>query len=145
MKQKGTIFYVDDNPKSRRLLAAILEDFGFTVVAASCPLEAVELARNVSFDLALLDYQMPFMSGAQLAEVIKDIVPGAPVVMISGFATVPRGDLDHVDAYHGKGTTLQELLGTIQMLLQANPLTAGRPPQPAIEENRKDHLWPSAP
>jgi CheY-like chemotaxis protein len=141
MKQKRTIFYVDDNPKSRRLLAAILEDFGFAVIAASGPLEAVEIARNISFDLALLDYQMPLMSGAQLAEAIKNIVPGAPVVMISGFAAVSTEELDHVDAYHGKGTTLQELLGTIQRLLAANAVTGGQVGQHDIDETRKGQLW----
>jgi CheY-like chemotaxis protein len=131
MKQKRTIFYVDDNPKSQRLLTAILEDFGFEVIPASGPAEALQLVRTISFDLALLDYQMPAMTGAQLAEAIKDIVPGVPVVVISGFATVPTDELVCVDAYRGKGTTLQELLGTIQTLLLSRMPVPSRQITPA--------------
>jgi CheY-like chemotaxis protein len=142
MERKQTIFYVDDNPKSQRLLTAILQDFGFEVVTASCPMKALELINDISFDLVLLDYQMPKMTGAQLAQAIKDILPGTPVVMISGFATVPTEDLVYVDAYQGKGVTLQELLETIRMLLlSAIPGSAGRMHPGSIERTGKSHLW----
>jgi CheY-like chemotaxis protein len=142
MRQKQTILYVDDNPKSQRLLTAILQDFGFEVVTASCPMEALESIKNISFDLALLDYQMPKMTGAQLAQAIKDTLPGTPVVMISGFATLPTEELEYVDAYQGKGVTLQELLETIRMLLiSAVPDTARPMPLDSIEHTGKSQLW----
>jgi PleD family two-component response regulator len=71
MRDEATIvFYVDDNAKSRRLLTSILRESGFEVITASDPLEALRVCKEISFDLALLDQQMPKMTGSQLAQEI---------------------------------------------------------------------------
>ena len=57
--EPGVVFYVDDNPKSRRLLTSILLESGFQVITSDDPVEALGLCKNISFDVALLDYQMP--------------------------------------------------------------------------------------
>jgi CheY-like chemotaxis protein len=111
-----TVFYVDDNPKSSRLLTSVLEACGFRVIVAHDPLEALGLCRKTSFDLALLDYDMPGMTGSQLAQEIKFMVPDAPVVLISGYAALPPTELVFVDAHFGLGTVLDDLLWTMRIL-----------------------------
>jgi CheY-like chemotaxis protein len=116
MEYQGTVFYVDDNPKSRELLTGILEATGFTVVAASEPREALDRARKEEFAIALLDYQMPGMTGTQLARELKRIDPSLPVVVLSGLAGLPSYELTFVDAHLGRGTRVDQLLETVQVL-----------------------------
>ena len=86
----ATVFYVDDNPKAQRLLGDVLTARGFRVITASDPLEARASWKRLRFDLALLDYRMPFPTGSQLAKEIKSSAPNVPIVLISGYATLRR-------------------------------------------------------
>lgn len=131
MENHITLFYVDDNPKSSRLLTSVLEECGFRVIVAHDPTEALELCTKTSFDLALLDYEMPGMTGSQLAQELKFMAPDAPVVLISGRAALPAAELSFVDAHFGLGTALDDLLWTIRMLAGAEmavPVWPGHAP-----------------
>jgi CheY-like chemotaxis protein len=116
MEHRTTVFYVDDNPKSSRLLTSVLEECGFRVIAKNDPLEALSLSKRTYFDLALIDYEMPVMSGAKLAQEIKYLVPDVPVVLLSGRTTLPSTELAFVDAHFGFGTSLDDLLWTMRIL-----------------------------
>ena len=118
MENKTTVFYVDDNPKSSRLLASVLEECGFRVITKNDPIEALALCQRTSFDLVLLDYEMPLMSGSKLAQEIKGLVPDVPVVLISGRTTLPSTELAFVDAHFGFGTALDDLLWTMRILVR---------------------------
>lgn len=119
MVNHGTIFYVDDNPKSRRLLTSVIRSCGFDVLSIGDPIEAVSRMRKSSFDLALLDYQMPHLTGSELAQRIKSAKPDMPIVLISGFSALPQFELNFVDAHLGRGATLDELLDTIRSLIHS--------------------------
>jgi CheY-like chemotaxis protein len=114
--QPAVVFYVDDNPRSRRLLTSVLEDSGFDVVTADSGIEALGMCKNISFDVALIDYQMPLISGGQLAEEIKVLKPDVPVVLLSGRISIPKEALVFVDASLGPGTTLDDLLEKLRIL-----------------------------
>lgn len=119
MMNCGTIFYVDDNPKSRRLLSSVMKSCGFDVLGIGDPIEAVSRIRKSIFDLALLDYQMPHLTGSELAHKIKSVKPEAPIVLISGFSALPPFELSFVDAHLGRGATMDELLDTIRNLIHS--------------------------
>jgi len=129
MMNYGKIFYVDDNPKSRRLLTSVISSSGFEVISAGDPIEALSRIRKGCFDLFLLDYQMPHLTGSQLARKLKRTRPDVPVVLISGLAALPPFELISVDAHLGRGATLDELLDTMRDLIQSrpNPAATGRP------------------
>jgi CheY-like chemotaxis protein len=116
MDPRTTILYVDDNPRSSRLLAGVLEQCGFSVTAKTDPVEALTLCRRTGFDLALLDYEMPAMSGAKLAREIKYLMPDLPVVLISGRTELPPAELEFVDVHFGFGTSLDDLLWAMRVL-----------------------------
>jgi CheY-like chemotaxis protein len=130
MMNLGRIFYVDDNPKSRRLLTSVMKSCGFEVTTAGDPIEALSRIRKCSFDLALLDYQMPHLTGAQLAQKIKRSRPDVPVVVISGFSALPPFELIFVDAHVGRGATLDELLDTMRSLIHSRCAVVARDPIP---------------
>jgi len=124
MEHRTTVFYVDDNPKSSRLLTSVLEECGFRVITKNDPLEALALCRRTYFDLALLDYEMPALSGSKLAQEIKYLVPDVPVVLISGRTALPPSELAFVDAHFGFGTSLDDLLWSMRILAQPKLITA---------------------
>ena len=128
MDNRTTVFYVDDNPRSSRLLSSVLEECGFRVITKNDPIEALALCRRTYFDLALLDYEMPSMSGSKLAQEIKYLVPDVPVILISGRTTLPAAELAFVDAHFGFGTSLDDLLWTMRILVQPKliPLGTGK-------------------
>jgi len=130
MENRTTVFYVDDNPKSSRLLTSVLEQSGFRVITKNDPIEALALCKRTYFDLALIDYEMPLMSGSQLAREIKFLVPDVPVVLISGRAALPAAELTFVDAHFGFGTALDDLLWTMRILVR---------PKVAIAEHHAKH------
>jgi CheY-like chemotaxis protein len=118
MENRTTVMYVDDNPKSSRLLASVLEQSGFKVITKNDPNEALELCKKTYFDVALLDYEMPKMSGSDLAQEIKYLVPDVPVVLISSRTKLPSTELAFVDAHFGYGTELDDLLWTMRILVE---------------------------
>jgi CheY-like chemotaxis protein len=91
------VLYVDDNTKSRRLLLSVLRDCGFEVITTADLAEAIENFRKVRLDVVLVDYQMPVISGPELAQKMKAIHPEVPIVMLSGCAVLPDLELPWVD------------------------------------------------
>ena len=66
------ILIVDDSPSSRIFFKRLLEARGYLVEAASTVEDAIETLKRNSFDLAILDYYMPEMTGESLCRRIKD-------------------------------------------------------------------------
>ena len=124
--EPAVVFYVDDNPRSRRLLASILRESGFEVITANGVLEALGLCKNISFDVALLESHMPLMTGNQLAEEIKFLRPDVPVVLFSGRTNLRPADSVFVDAHFGRGTSLDDLLAKLKDLAQRKPRAVAR-------------------
>lgn len=111
-----TVFYVDDNARSRTLLSSVLADCGFEIITAGDPKEALCRCKEICFDLALLDYEMPSLTGAQLALEIKLLRPDLPIVLLSGYAALPGTELAFVDAHFGLGTHLDDLVNAMRRL-----------------------------
>jgi len=135
MLEPTTVLYVDDNPKSSRLLASVLEGCEFRVITAQDPAEALELCKRTPLDLALVDYDMPQMTGSQLAREIKFMKPDIPVVMISGCADLPSTELAFVDAHFGLGTCLDDLIWSMRVLAAPSPLVVRHHPMPACPDS----------
>jgi CheY-like chemotaxis protein len=130
MNNRSVVLYVHESPKARRLLASVLEDRGFEVQTADGALEAIEFIRGNSFALTLLDYQMPEMSGAQLAQEIRGLDPALPIILISGLSFLSAGELVHVDAHMGKGSTLEDVTDMMRALMEPEPAAEARGARP---------------
>ncbi len=72
-KSKLHALVVEDDPVNRIALTRILEKIGFIVESAGDGEPAVELFREKSFDVILMDIQMPGMSGWEALKIIREI------------------------------------------------------------------------
>ena len=65
---------VDDNASNRRILRALLTSWGIEVFEATTPQQAIEkLESDRSFELALIDFDLPAMDGLALAQKLREI------------------------------------------------------------------------
>jgi CheY-like chemotaxis protein len=118
-----TILYIDDASDQRIFLAALLEYRGFRVTTARRALDALELMVTERFDAVIVDYELPDMTGAQLAQEIRAFDPSARIILFSGRSHLPPGELTYVDVHIVKGSLLDNILEAIRDLVG---LPAGR-------------------
>ena len=81
------ILHVDDDPDIRLLISASLREFGYIVATAGTNAEALELAKELKFDLSILDVKLPDGSGIDLCQKIQELQPGIPVLYYSAYAS----------------------------------------------------------
>jgi two-component system cell cycle sensor histidine kinase/response regulator CckA len=82
-----TILLVEDDDAVRRVTRRMLEGFGYTVLDAAGPRQALDLARDHigTINLVLTDVIMPGMNGRELVEAILKLRPGLRIVFASGY------------------------------------------------------------
>ncbi|WP_342363965.1 PAS domain-containing sensor histidine kinase [Terrarubrum flagellatum] len=86
------ILAVDDDDLVLMNTAAMLEDFGHTVLEANSGPQALDLLRRgEKVDLVISDHAMPRMTGSQMAAEIAAKWPELPIVLATGYAELPEG------------------------------------------------------
>ncbi len=78
------VLVVDDESVVRDLIDGILRHLGHLPQVVGTAQEALALMSANEFDVALVDLHMPDLKGDKLAEEIKKLKPGVPVILISG-------------------------------------------------------------
>jgi CheY-like chemotaxis protein len=118
--KRAFVLAAEDDPEIARLVCALLERDGFMVTHAPNGLEAWKLVQSQPFDVAVLDIDMPGLTGSEVCKRIKatPALAQLPVVLCSG-----RMDLAEVakqsgaDDFVEKPTGLLQLAGRIKRLL----------------------------
>ncbi len=118
------VLLAEDNPVNQRLAARLLEKRGHVVVVAEDGARALEALEKQSFDLILMDVQMPVMSGVQATAAIRERekVTGAHVPIIAMTAHAMEGDRQRflasgMDGYISKPVHSRELFEMIESLV----------------------------
>ena len=90
-----TILLVDDHEAVRATTAALLEDLGHHPVAAADGPAILEILRGDpdAVDLIISDYAMPHVSGTEVIRRARQIRPGLPAIIITGYADDGAMDL----------------------------------------------------
>ena len=87
-----TILVVDDDALITLNTADILKELGHTAIEAFSAHEALTLMqRRSDIDVLITDYAMPGMTGLELAEAVRALRPGMPVLLTTGYSDVPEG------------------------------------------------------
>jgi CheY-like chemotaxis protein len=94
-----TILLVEDDEAILDLGKTILENLGYTVLAAQAPADSIRIAEEHPGDIHLLitDVVMPEMNGRELAEQLSTIRPNLECLYMSGYTAdvmAHRGILD---------------------------------------------------
>jgi predicted signal transduction protein with EAL and GGDEF domain/FixJ family two-component response regulator len=99
---RGVVLVADDDPVMRLLMLEMLEGVNLDAIEAENGVRAVELARERSPDLILMDVEMPQMDGFAACRAIRDLENGAtvPIVMVTG-----GDDLEAVTNAYEAGAT----------------------------------------
>lgn len=79
---------VDDAGPIVVLCVNILQSLGHTVRTATSGEAALDVIRNESFDLAIIDYRMPGMDGFEVLEKARALRPNMAFMLITAFGTV---------------------------------------------------------
>jgi signal transduction histidine kinase/CheY-like chemotaxis protein len=119
------VLLADDNLVNQKLAVRLLEKRGHNVFVAGNGLEALDAWKRESFDLALMDVQMPEMGGFEATALIRESekTTGRHLPIIAMTAHAMKGDRERclqagMDAYVSKPLDSQKLFETMDRLLQ---------------------------
>jgi PAS domain S-box-containing protein len=117
-----TVLLVEDEPMILELTTTMLEQLGYTVLAAPLPGEAIRLAGEHTghIDLLMTDVIMPEMNGHDLAQNLLSIYPAMKRLFMSGYTAdviAHHGVLDKGVHFIQKPFTLNDLSARIREVL----------------------------
>jgi CheY-like chemotaxis protein len=133
------VLLVDDEPDNLSVLELLLAYYNARVVSARSGQEALKLLGEQSFTLALVDIQMPGVSGWDVIKHIRENqdpkVNGMLVVAVTAYAMA--GDRERVlnagfDGYVAKPIDVTTFMPTLQETLAAR-LPQSSPPKPTTD------------
>ena len=102
------------------LCVNVLQALGYAVKGANRGETAVELMRKESFDLMVLDYKMPGMTGFEVFQQARTLHPSMAVVLVTGHGTpeiINEANRMGFDAILLKPFTSDELRGAVEKVL----------------------------
>jgi len=129
------VLFAEDHPLNQEILFEMLEDLGCEVEMASDGAEAVECARARSYDLILMDMQMPKMDGLAATRAIRALPgPRTPIIALTAnvFAEDRQRCLDAgMNDHLGKPVTPATLATALGRWLPDLAVPGAAAPRPA--------------
>lgn len=139
------ILLAEDNPLNQKFLTHFLTMFGHTVTHAGNGILALEALRNPSnsFDLILMDIQMPEMGGLEATQAIRDadgrdFDTDIPIIALTAYAM--KGDKERMleagmNDYVSKPVDMKELSAAIaRSMTERDKSPEKQPPPPSINQ-----------
>ncbi len=115
------ILIIDDDAELRTNLTEILGGAGYYTDEATSGKEAIAKVASENFDVAVLDFMMPGMSGIDVLAEFAKIAPKIKVIMITAFATIENAVAaikKGANDYISKPFKISEILITIRRALE---------------------------
>jgi two-component system cell cycle sensor histidine kinase/response regulator CckA len=121
-----TILLVEDEPSILNMTAMMLQNMGYTVLAASGSRDAILMAEDYAshnIHMIISDVVMPEMNGPELAKKILELYPHLKVLFMSGYTAdivALHGVLDHGMHFIQKPFSVSALAAKVREVLEAN-------------------------
>ncbi|MCF7765221.1 MAG: response regulator [Verrucomicrobia bacterium] len=121
----GSILLAEDNAANQLVCRRILERLGYEVESVTDGSQAVALAAKGTFDLVLMDVQMPIMDGIEAARAIREGEKGVRIPIVALTANAMEGDRENcrkagMDDYLPKPFQWTELRDKLDAWLKKN-------------------------
>jgi len=94
--QSCRVLVVDDEPAVREIVSTILERSDFEVVAAADGESALDVAKQMEFAAAVVDLNLPGISGIETSKGLKRLAPDTEIIMLTGAPTLESS----LEAHH---------------------------------------------
>ena len=124
LRGSETILLLEDEMMVRGLARVILGGYGYTVLEAATGTDALRICREHDgmIHLMVTDVVMPEMSGREVADHVRQVMPATKVLYMSGFtddAVLLHGVLAAEDAFLQKPFTSSSLAAKVRAVLDA--------------------------
>jgi two-component system cell cycle sensor histidine kinase/response regulator CckA len=119
----GVVLIVEDNDEVRHTMGEMLRALGYTVLEASRPQEALQLAATHAPDLLITDVLLPEMRGGELARALQVMHPSLKTLFVSGYTEntiIERGELKPGVAFLAKPFTMAQLSAKVREVLASD-------------------------
>ena len=103
------------------MMAALLADCGYGVMTAGSVAEGLELAREIDFDLFILDVRLPDGTGIELCQKLRESHPKVPVIYYSAYGEnneSERAVATCGDAFLRKPLSIADIEAAVQRFLK---------------------------
>jgi CheY-like chemotaxis protein/HPt (histidine-containing phosphotransfer) domain-containing protein len=125
-KSSVSILVAEDNPINQKIAVRILEKKGFHVDAVDSGLDAISAVQNDSYDIVLMDCQMPEMDGYETTRRIRawEVAAGeVPLPIVAVTANALKGDRERciqvgMNDYLPKPVDTEVLVSTLEYWIQ---------------------------
>jgi len=126
IKEFGTVLLVDDDAIVLDITRMMLISLGYEVISASGGREAVEIFQQHKdvIRFVLTDFAMPHLNGLETLTALRQIAPGLPVILASGYSEEQVMDGTHSErpqAFLAKPYAFQALKDAIYHTLADKP------------------------
>jgi CheY-like chemotaxis protein len=108
---------VDDDSNFRTFYETLLGTHGYDVTLAASGRQALKLFLSRKIDAVLTDFEMPGMSGTELAARLKRLRPDLPVLLVSASKSAVEAPPEAVDASVAKGVPVSTLIDQVETML----------------------------
>lgn len=121
------ILVVEDDANVRKLMKAVLTQYGYKALLASDGIEALRMMESHHVDLILLDVMLPHMDGYDFTRTLRESDVDTPIMMITAKETPQdkrRGFLAGTDDYMVKPVDEEEMMLRVAALLRRSRIAA---------------------
>jgi len=119
--EKAKILYVEDILSNRQVVKAYLESYNLIIVEVENGEEALSILQKTTFDLILMDMEMPIMDGFEASKIIRSNPKYQSIPILAITASVMNADkkrvLKYCDEYLKKPVSKKELVSNIAKYL----------------------------
>lgn len=131
------ILWIDDEIDSLRSHIFALSERGYEIVPAASGDEGVELLREGGYDAVLLDQVMPGMDGISTLQLIRQVDPSVPVIMVtqsSDESLINEALASKIDDFLIKPLRPEQIVSTLKRVLEKEKLIQDRIPKDYIAD-----------
>lgn len=125
-----TVLCVDDAESILKFYEDLFGRHGYEVVPAANGYQALDAfrARAPHIDAVILDYEMPGMTGLELAILLKGCDPTLPILMLAGVAPHWHELHPFIDVALLKGVPIQDIVRHLELLVAGRASRNGQHP-----------------